>query len=232
MTEHLDWTRHFPLFEGLDEHERRAIEREGRIVRYVAGDRILDRLSDATSVYFVRKGGVDVINYSDSGREIAFATISSGGYFGELAAIDGASRTASVIATEATDVVAISASAFVDMLRRHNSIALGVIDGLIKVVRSCDERIMNLSTLGAVQRVHAELLRMAVLDTATGSQWVIWPYPPEREIASRVSTTRETVARAVGILRKAGVVRRKGRSLYILDRDRLEKISESYAGGG
>ena len=49
------------------------------------------------------------------------------------------------------------------------------------------------------------------------------------EIASRVSTTRETVARAMAQLSTAGIVERKGKTLYIRDRERLAHMVESEA---
>jgi predicted transcriptional regulator len=82
---------------------------------------------------------------------------------------------------------------------------------------------MELSTLAATQRVYAELLRMAEPDTAVPSLWVIRPLPPVREIASRVSTTRETAARALAQLYPTGLIRRKGRSLYLMDREGLQQ---------
>jgi hypothetical protein len=80
---------------------------------------------------------------------------------------------------------------------------------LAEIVRLSDQRIMELSTLAATQRVYAELLRMAEPDTAVPDLWVIRPLPPVREIASRVSTTRETAARALGQLYPTGLIRRK-----------------------
>ena len=60
------------------------------------------------------------------------------------------------------------------------------------------------------------------------------PYPPEREIASRAGTTRETVARAVSQLRQSDIVIRKDRNLYIKNRDKIVELVEKYravAGG-
>jgi DNA-binding GntR family transcriptional regulator len=57
--------------------------------------------------------------------------------------------------------------------------------------------------------------------------WVIRPLPPVREIASRVSTTRETAARALAHLYPTGLIRRKGRSLYLMDRDGLQEAIET-----
>ena len=92
------------------------------------------------------------------------------------------------------------------------------------MVRMGDVRIMEISTLPAAQRVYAEILRMAKPDVAVPDRWVIHPLPPLHEIANRISTTRETVARALSQLYPTGLIRRKGKSLYILDRDQFERM--------
>jgi DNA-binding GntR family transcriptional regulator len=62
--------------------------------------------------------------------------------------------------------------------------------------------------------------------------WVVRPLPPLREVASRVSTTRETVARALSQLYPTGLVTRKGRNLYLMDRDKLEQLVKSLQADG
>jgi DNA-binding GntR family transcriptional regulator len=73
---------------------------------------------------------------------------------------------------------------------------------------------------------------MARPDTAVPGRWVVRPLPPLREIAGRVSTTRETVARALGQLYPSGLVKRSGRTLYITDREKLQAFVQSLQVGG
>ena len=86
------------LLEGLDEHTRKELELRCRWVRVKAHEQIIDRESESRDVYFIVEGRVRVLNYSMSGREITFDEAGPGGYFGELAAIDGQPRSANVIA--------------------------------------------------------------------------------------------------------------------------------------
>ena len=79
----------------------------------------------------------------------------------------------------------------------HPNIALQVMMRLAKIVRTADERIMDLSTLAAHNRVHAELLRQARIHIVDGECARIEPVPVHSDIASRVRTTRETVARVM-----------------------------------
>jgi len=211
------------LFEGLDPAELRRLEGLCRWRRYSNGERILDYGSESREVLFVIEGSASIVNFTLSGREVAFASVEAGDYFGELAAIDGQPRSASVVAGKDTLLAALPSDRFLELLHSEAGITFRVLERLARMVRSGDVRIMELSALAANQRVYAELLRMARPDAAVPDQWVIRSLPPLREIASRVSTTRETVARAVSQLYRTGLVRRKGRNLYLMDRGELER---------
>jgi len=216
------------LFEGLDREEIRRLESRCRWRRFKTGETVIERGSDTRDVLFIVAGAVNIVNFSLSGREIAYATLRAGDCVGELSAIDGEPRSATVVAAEPSLLASLSAKEFQDLLQHRVEVTFRILERLAKMVRGGDIRIMELSTLAATQRVFAELLRMAEPDAAVPGLWVIHPLPPLREIASRVSTTRETVARALSQLYPSGLIRRKGRSLYIMNRagfqDLLDKM--------
>ena len=184
---------------------------------------MLDSGSASRDVHFVVSGAVSIVNFSLSGREVTLATASAGSYFGELAAIDNMPRSASVVAVAESLIAALPPRPFLDLLQSRAEVTFRVLQRLTQIVRLGDQRIMELTTLAATQRVYAELLRMAEPDTAVAGLWVIRPLPPLRAIASRVGTTRETAARALAQLYPTGLARRKGRALYLMDRDGLER---------
>jgi CRP-like cAMP-binding protein len=219
--------RSIELFTGLDDAEIRKLEARCRWRRYRDGERVLDSGSASRDVYFVATGAVSIVNFSLSGKEVTLATAKAGGYFGELAAIDNQPRSASVVAVEDSLIAIMPPQTFIDLLTSHAEVTFRVAKRLAEIVRLGDQRIMELSTLAATQRVYAELLRMAEPDAAVPGLWVIRPLPPVREIASRVSTTRETAARALAHLYPTGLIRRKGRSLYLMDRDGLQEAIET-----
>lgn len=212
------------LLDGLPAEEMRALEQRCAWRRYAVGEQILDRSSNSRDVFFVVSGKVNVVNFSLSGREVAYADIGAGGHFGELSAVDNEPRSATVVAADKCLLAALPPEPFNDLLMSHPAIMREVLLKLAHIVRISNERIMDLSTLGAVQRVHRELLRMAEPDPLTAGSWVIFPLPTQSQIAGHASTTRETVARVIGTLTAAGIVKRKGKSLYIRDRARLEAV--------
>ncbi len=215
------------IFEGLDEAELGRLEERCRWRRFGNGERILEYGSASREVFFIVRGTANVLNVGLTGREVAFAKMTAGSCFGELSAIDGQPRSASVVAGEDTLLAVLPSEIFLELLQRRAEVTFRLLRQLTNMVRRGDLRIMELSTLAASHRVYAELLRMAKPDAAVAGRWVIHPVPPLREVAAHVSTTRETVARAVSQLYREGLARRKGRALYILDRARLEEIITS-----
>ncbi len=218
------------LLSGLDPETLRTLEKRCRWYRFAANQIILDRGDHAKhDIYFVIKGTVRIVNYAASGREIAFANIHGGNYFGELAAITDNPRSASVVAVTECRLASLAPREFQSLLLDNPELGVQVIMRLADIVLRCDKRIMDLSTLTAVQRVHVELLHLAKPDTVEPGNWVVQPLPKYSDIASRASTTRETVSRAMIQLAVAGVVERKGQTLFVRDYGRLVELAEGGA---
>ncbi len=214
------------LLASLAPAELVALEQRCRWRRYAAGEQILDRDSATRDVLFISQGRIRVVNYAASGREIAFAVVDAGGHVGELSAIDGEGRSATVIAVSDCLIGSLSADAFGALLERHAEVAIALLRHLSRIIRTSDERIAELSVLGAVPRVYRELLRLAKPDPSDPSAWRIAELPTQQDMASRVGATRETVARALGQILSHGVVQRQGRTLLIRDREMLEQLSD------
>jgi len=198
--------------------------------RFAPGEQILDRQSESRDVYFVVRGRVRIVNYSLSGREITLDELPEGSHFGEIAALDGRPRSASVMSLGNSLIVALPHRHFLKALEKAPALSLKLMTHLAQIVRASNERIMDLSTLGANNRVHAELLRQARTNTEDGETATITPVPVHGDMASRVSTTRETVARVMNDLARQGIVERTKDALIIRDLKRLQGMVEEVRG--
>jgi len=209
------------LLSPLPPGDLAEIERRCRWRRYLAKEQIFDRESDGADVYFVVEGCVQIVNFSPSGREIAFAEVKHGAFFGELTALDGKSRSASAVAVIDTTLASLTAPTFKELLLKRPDIAFVVLLHLAGIVRSADSRIMDLSTLSAINRVQAEILRMAEPRADDANVGIVRRLPSHNDIASRVGTTRETVSRVLSHLSRIRVAKREGHGLVVFDRHRL-----------
>ncbi|MEH6495992.1 MAG: Crp/Fnr family transcriptional regulator [Pseudomonas marincola] len=225
----MDKLDNIELFKDLNSDELQAISMKCSWKNYSTGEQILEKSSTSRDVFFVVEGNVNIVNFGVSGREVAYASVEAGQYFGELSAIDGRPRSANVIANKKCILASLSPESFTELLQSHPEVSLQVLQRLARIIRVNDDRILDLSTLGAVQRVCQELLRMAEPDPVTPNSWLIYPMPTQSTIASRVSTTRETVARVLGQLSNEDLVLKKGKNLYLKDRAGIEEMISNLA---
>lgn len=216
-----------PIFENLPESVREDIESKCRWRDARAGERIIERGQDTNDVYLMLSGNAHVLNFSNSGRVVDYAALKSGDIFGELAAIDGLPRSATVVTRTPCRLAVLPGEAFMELVTTYPEITKFVLSRLAEVVRTGDERITDLSLLGAEQRVCLELLRMARPDPAYLKNLVIYPVPTQTLIASGIGVSRETVARIFGRLARQKIIERKAKTLYIRDRDKLEELAMS-----
>jgi CRP/FNR family transcriptional regulator, cyclic AMP receptor protein len=158
---------------------------------YSQAQEIIGKESDSRDVYFIASGSARVVNWSYAGREVSFEDILAGGTFGELAAIDGAPRSATVVALEPTEVGSVDPETFMTVMLENPATARHLMERLTSIIRRSTERIFDLSVYGTNIRIYADLLRLAEPATDGSNSAVIVPIPIHSDIAARVSTTRE-----------------------------------------
>lgn len=214
------------VFSDLDEGEVNRLNTQCIWRRFDAGAEILSHQDDSTDVYFVASGTVRVIIYSLRGRDTVFRDIDAGDYFGEIAAIDGGSRSASVVARTNAVVAIMPARVFRELTMRQASVCFRILERAVRQIRYLSERINEFRTLDVRHRIYGELLRLARPPAAGSDEAVISPPPVHQEIADRVSTRREAVARELKQLERDGLLRRRRGALLITDVAALAKLVE------
>jgi DNA-binding MarR family transcriptional regulator len=93
-------------------------------------------------------------------------------------------------------------------------------------------RVNEFSTLDARYRIHAELLRLSRPEPGRPGHAIISPPPLHSEIAARVSTRREAVARELKALERAGLIERRRGAIALLDTHRLRSLIDEAADNG
>jgi CRP-like cAMP-binding protein len=222
--------RRVALLEGLPEAVLAAIARECSWRHFAAGQYIISRDADDRSVHLIITGRVRATIYSRSGRQVTFRDQSAGDFLGEVAAIDGMPRSADVIALEPTLVASMKPAAFARLLQEQPLVATRVLRRLATLMRGLSERVIDLSTLGVQNRIHAELLRLAQAAGVQNNTARLDPAPLHTDIASQVSTYREQVTRELSALTKAGLLAKNERALVVRDVAALQRLVEEVRG--
>ncbi|GAB4394149.1 MAG: Crp/Fnr family transcriptional regulator [Kiloniellaceae bacterium] len=218
------------IFRDLEPREIERLTQRVNWRNYKANQQIIGHQDASTDVYFMVSGTVRVILFSSAGKEVAFRDIHAGECFGEFAAIDGAPRSANVIALTDVMIGSVSAETFRGILEEFPPVSMAMLTALTGMVRSLSERIYEFSTLAVKNRIHSELLRLARESEREGKSARISPAPTHADIASRISTHREAVTRELNELTKSGLISRDGRTLIITDMDELERLVHDVTG--
>jgi CRP/FNR family transcriptional regulator, cyclic AMP receptor protein len=221
-----DELRRIEFFRGLSDEAFAAVSRNCPRRSFVAGELIIGHKDQSFEVLFLLTGQARVNIYSMSGRRISFRDIAQGAIFGELSAIDGEPRSASVECVQACTAAIMPRKAFHQALSEHPPFMEAVIKHLAGQVRTLTARVVEFSTLAVRNRVQAELLRRAGPVPHALNEAILSPAPTHAEIASRISTHREAVTRELSWLESKGLIAKEGRLLRLKDLDRLRMMAE------
>ena len=223
--------RSVSLLQGLSSERLEALARECAWRNFAVEQSIISRAASDRDLYFIVSGRVRVTTYSAAGRQVTFRDFGPGEHFGEVAAIDGLTRSADVVGLESGLLASLPPAALSRLLRDEPALAERLLRDFAKLVRRLSARVIDLSTLGVHQRLHAELMRLAREAGISGNRARIEPAPKHADLASQVSTYREQVTRELSALAKAGALGKDGRALVVLDVARLQKMVDEVKSG-
>ena len=205
------------ILRSLDTKEIAALNRRCLWRHAQAKAWLLEEGDLGTDVYFLTSGAVRVLITPSPDREVILADISAGSYFGEMAAIDGRARSAGILAITDATIACMPASVFREVLHKHPDVSEQLLKHLVARIRTLDQRINEFSSMDVKHRIYAELLRRSRADPTDDHRAVVSPPPVHADIAARVSTRREMVARELKALEREGLLTKRRGAFVITD---------------
>ena len=219
-----------PYFRTLDVAACKILDRQCNWLRTPAGVWIVDQSANDRDVYFIMSGQLRAV-YNTARADLIFNDMKSGSIFGEMAAIDGVPRAASVFAIVDSLVAKMPAHVFVETMFTHRPLCEAVMGTLIERLRAMSGRVSELGALNVRSRVHAELLRLARRDRDDPRRAIIVTPPNQSELAARINTRRETVSREINAMERNGLIERRRGAIVITDVLRLSaEIQQANSG--
>jgi CRP/FNR family transcriptional regulator, cyclic AMP receptor protein len=217
----------FPFFKdaGIDlaPYETRCIWR-----RFEPNEVLVDFDDASTDVYFLAAGEVRILNRTQSGKEVILGEMRGGEFFGELAAIDGVSRSANVTALTRGELCVVPAPVFRQIVHAAPPIADRLLRLLAKRVRALNGRLMEHAVLDLRHRLYAELLRLSSPRAGADGERVVTPPPYHHVLAARIGCRREQVTREFTVMAQEGLVDRTRGALILRRPDLLEaRVAEA-----
>ena len=197
------------LLKGMDERTLDAVMQQMEVMRVPRGKLIMMHGDMTTETYFLLSGSVIGQVVAESGREILFTEIAQGGYFGELAALDGKARSIAISAHSDCVLGKLQGAAFLGLLRDHPQIAINLATDLGARLRRMNDRVFGLVVYDVEARVRVRLMQLAQEQEQLLDGGVITKAPTHETIASFIGANREAVSRVIAKLNRAGIIAAK-----------------------
>ncbi len=220
--------RRSALFARVDHRSLAMCAASLRVRRFRRGETIFHQADPGDTLFIVESGSVKIVLPSPEGEEDAIiATLGRGDFFGELALLDGAARSATAVAVEPTETLALRREAFETLIDSEPGLRRALFAGLAAELRRLTGHVEELHFLDLPGRLASRLVRLARerQPDAHGEVRLPWPYT-QSDLASMIGGTRQTVNRLLNDFAAQGLIRVEKESVIIPDLDRLAKAAE------
>lgn len=215
------------LFGNADEQTLDALAAALRVRRFRKAETVFHQGDPGDALFIVASGSVKVVLPSDEGAEPAIvAILRTGEFFGELAILDGAPHSATIVAVEATETLVLNREAFLDLIDADAGLRRALLASLATEIRRLTGHVEDLHFLDLPGRLASRIVRLAASAGATsGEARIAWPYT-QSELAGMIGGSRQSVNRLLADLTDQGLVRLERDHLVVVDVEALARTVE------
>ena len=204
--------KNIPLFSNLAESDLAILCSHAVTKKFSKNTIIINEGDETDSLYVILSGKVKVFLSDEQGKEIILNIEGPGEHFGEIALLDEAPRSASVMTLEPSSFLIISKADFKDCLAKNPNIAIGLIKELTSRIRMLTGNVKGLALRDVYGRVAETLLNLAAEENGT---LTISERPTQQELANMVGASREMVSRILKDLTIGGYIEVEDKKIAI-----------------
>jgi CRP/FNR family cyclic AMP-dependent transcriptional regulator len=214
------------LFESVGDEAIGTIVRQLRRRRFRRNEIIFHQGDPGNSLHIVSQGAVKIVLPSAEGDEAIIATLHAGDFFGELALLDGAARSATAAALEESETLSLPREAFRQLLDSDSGLRDALLAGLAHELRQLTRQVEDLHFLDLAGRLAMRLGRLARdADVGTTEVRLDWPYT-QSDLAAMIGGTRQSVNKLLADLVERDLISIEKDVLVVHDIDALEQEAE------
>ena len=197
-------------FEGLDEGLLNQVTAHMQLREYERGEALFWEDDPCTGLHIIEQGFVKLYRLSPQGRQYIVRVLQEGDTCNEVPTFDGGTNPVNVEALETTQVWVIRPDILRALLKRHPEFAQKVIDNLARNLRGLVRMVSEMAFYQVTHRL-ARLISEQSPDELSGTPWT------QEQLAARLGTVREVVARSLKELERSGAIQIDKRRIAISD---------------
>jgi CRP-like cAMP-binding protein len=220
-----DFLLYVPIFSELSDDTLEQIAKIGIKKTFRKDTVVLLEHESGSALFVIANGKVKISRVSEDGKEVILTILGESDFFGEMAILDGLTRSANVTAIEDSELFIIQRNDFLDLLRTHPEVTISLLQELTKRLRAADMKIKSLSLKDAEGKVATVLLQLANdLGRIKQGAVEIDKLPYQHDLANMAGTSRETISRTLHSFAKKGLVEFDGTKLRILNYEHFKEL--------
>ena len=210
-----------PFFSGLSDDDMEALMGIARVRDSSRGELLFSDGEKAVGFFVVLEGKVKVYKLSPEGKERILHIIHPGGTFAEAAIFADGLYPAYAEPLQSSKLLFLPKEGFLNLLMDNGRISINMIAGLSKFLRQFANQIEDLT----FKDVPSRLARYLMVLTEGVKESVELPIS-KSQLASNLGTVSETLSRTLRKLSEDELIKVSGKTVVILDFERLEELSE------
>jgi CRP/FNR family cyclic AMP-dependent transcriptional regulator len=212
------------LFQGVSAEDAEALAAQFEYQEFPRGAVVFHEGEPGDSLYIVLAGKIKLGRRTADGRESLIAVMGPSDQFGELSTFDPGPRTATAQAVTDARLARIPKAALRSWIATRPNIAEQLLRVLARRLRRTNNHLADLIFTDVPGRVAKQLLQLShKFGTVEGGQLRVTHDLTQEELAQLVGASRETVNKALADFAQRGWLRLEGKSVVILDRERLAR---------
>lgn len=213
------------LFGSMDDAAINEVARLLRTRRFRRNEVIFHADDPGDTLFVIETGSVKIVLASLEGEEAIIATLGPGEFFGELAILDGAERSATAVALEPAVLGALARTPFLELVAREPGVRVALLAGLAAELRRLTRHVEELHFLALPGRLANRLVALARQSPGPGPGAELTGHYTQSDLASMIGCSRQTVNRLLGDLSEEGLIRVEHDAIRIPDIEALARVA-------
>ncbi|MBT3338412.1 MAG: Crp/Fnr family transcriptional regulator [Anaerolineae bacterium] len=222
LSQKLQTLRSNIYFEGLDESALEKVAEEMQLHLFERKETIFLEEEKSAGLHILKSGSAKIYRLSPQGRQYIVKILAEGDTFNEVSVFGGGGNPVNAAALEKSHVWVIKGEILRELTLAHPIYAQKIINNFADNLRTLVQRVSGMAFYQVTHRL-ARLLVKLPEDSLSGEGAARLT---QDQIAARLGSVREVIARSLKELERGGAIRVENRRIYIVDREKLEDFAE------
>jgi CRP-like cAMP-binding protein len=220
-SEKLDLLHKNEYFEGLEEDLLDQVATHMQLREYERGEALFWEGDPCAGLHIIELGFVKLYRLSPQGRQYIVRVLQEGDTCNEVPTFDGGTNPVNVEALETTRVWVIQADVLQELLLEHPEFTQKVLNNFAKNLRELVKMVSEMAFYQVTHRL-ARLISEQSPEELSGTPWT------QEQLAARLGTVREVVARSLKELERSGAIQLDKRRIAVSDPDVLAQWAQPW----